>query len=153
MYEVRGWSVRHAAFMERLYEGFSRLFLGLATLWRLIGHQHLEAPFAAVERHAKGFLFDCRMCGHCVLSSTGMACPMNCPKDLRNGPCGGVRPDGGCEIEPAMRCVWVEAWEVRRTMRHNVALGAAPLDYRLRGTSSWLREAREARRKSEDADR
>nr|WP_245947992.1 methylenetetrahydrofolate reductase C-terminal domain-containing protein [Halomonas montanilacus] len=29
------------------------------------------------------------MCGQCILSSTGMSCPMNCPKSLRNGPCGG----------------------------------------------------------------
>ena len=48
----------------------------------------------------KGLLFDCRMCGQCVLSSTGMSCPMNCPKSLRNGPCGGVRADGNCEVKP-----------------------------------------------------
>ena len=51
------------------------------------------------------------MCGQCVLHSTGMTCPMNCPKTLRNGPCGGVRPDGHCEVKPEMRCVWVKAVE------------------------------------------
>ena len=50
------------------------------------------------------------MCGQCVLSSTGMSCPMNCPKTLRNGPCGGVRANGHCEVKPEMRCVWVEAY-------------------------------------------
>ena len=71
------------------------------------------APAAAVERSVKGLLFDCQMCGQCVLSSTGMSCPMNCPKQLRNGPCGGVRADGHCEVKPEMRCVWVQAWEGR----------------------------------------
>ena len=46
----------------------------------------LEKPVAAVERAVKGLLFDCQMCGCCVLSSTGLSCPMNCPKNLRNGP-------------------------------------------------------------------
>ena len=32
----------------------------------------------------------CRMCGQCALPVTGYACPMTCPKQLRNGPCGGV---------------------------------------------------------------
>jgi hypothetical protein len=36
-----------------------------------------------------------------------MSCPMNCPKSIRNGPCGGVRLNGHCEIKPEMRCVWV----------------------------------------------
>jgi len=52
---------------------------------------------SAVEHAIKKPVFGCRMCGQCVLHDTGMTCPMTCPKELRNGPCGGVRPDGRCE--------------------------------------------------------
>jgi len=103
---------------------------------------------AATERAVKGLLFDCKMCGRCVLSSTGMSCPMNCPKQLRNGPCGGVRANGNCEVKPEMRCVWVEAW--RGAERIPGGLEAiqqvqAPVDRRLEGTSAWLRVVREKR--------
>ena len=80
------------------------------------------------------------MCGQCVLHSTGMTCPMNCPKQLRNGPCGGVRPDGGCEVKPEMRCVWLKAGSARAKLP--LGRGAfnhlrPPVDNRLWGTSSW----------------
>ena len=65
-------------------------------------------PLALVEAAVKKPVFGCQMCGQCVLHSTGMTCPMNCPKTLRNGPCGGVRPDGNCEVDPEMRCVWLK---------------------------------------------
>ena len=94
MYAVRRWSVRHAKGLERLYRGFERTMIALDPLWRRIGYARLEQPVEAVERAVKGLLFDCQMCGCCVLSSTGLSCPMNCPKNLRNGPCGGVRSDG-----------------------------------------------------------
>ena len=68
-------------------------------------------PLALIEAAVKKPVFGCQMCGQCVLHSTGMTCPMNCPKTLRNGPCGGVRPDGHCEVKPEMRCVWVKAVE------------------------------------------
>ena len=55
-------------------------------------------PLALVEAAVKKPIWGCQMCGQCVLHSTGMTCPMNCPKMLRNGPCGGVRPDGNCEV-------------------------------------------------------
>ena len=77
-----------------------------APILARIGFARLERPAAALEAGVKGLLFDCRMCGDCVLSKTGMSCPMNCPKALRNGPCGGVRSDGNCEVYPDMRCVW-----------------------------------------------
>jgi hypothetical protein len=71
---------------------------------------------------------------------------MNCPKSLRNGPCGGVRPDGGCEVIPAMRCVWVEAWDGAQRMDEGMVITVVqdPLDQRLAQTSSWLRVTRES---------
>ena len=51
-------------------------------------------PLTLVEAAVKKPVFGCKLCGQCVLHSTGMTCPMTCPKQLRNGPCGGVRPDG-----------------------------------------------------------
>ncbi|MEX2296365.1 MAG: methylenetetrahydrofolate reductase C-terminal domain-containing protein, partial [Dongiaceae bacterium] len=111
MYTVRLWSVRHAGGLERVYALFERTLVFASPLLRRIGWQQLEKPVAFVERNVKGFLFDCQMCGRCVLSSTGMSCPMNCPKNLRNGPCGGVRENGHCEVKPEMRCVWVQGWQ------------------------------------------
>ena len=98
------------------------------------------------EKIVKGFLFDCRMCGQCALSDTGMSCPMNCPKSLRNGPCGGVRPNGNCEVEPDMPCVWVQAWTGSQMMAGGDAIQKvqAPVDHSLKGTSSWLRVTSEA---------
>jgi hypothetical protein len=140
MYAVRLWSVRHAGLLAGVYAGFERLLRRAGPLLRRIGYERLEAPVATVERGVKGLLFDCRMCGQCVLGSTGLSCPMNCPKSLRNGPCGGVRPDGMCEVVPAMRCVWVEAWRGSRRMAGGDAIMAVqkPVDYRLWGRSAWL---------------
>ena len=131
--------------MNTFYRGFEAVLVALHPLWELIGYGRLERPVAAVERGVKGLLFDCRMCGQCILSSTGMSCPMNCPKQLRNGPCGGVRANGHCEVVPAMRCVWVDAWEGSRRMRAGKTafrIVQTPVDRRLAGKSSWLRVAR-----------
>ena len=142
---VRLWSIRRARGLERLYDGFERALIALAPLLSRIGYARLERPVAAVERAVKGALFDCRMCGQCVLSSTGMSCPMNCPKNLRNGPCGGVRGDGGCEVYPEMPCVWVQAYEGSRRMRRGdrITTVQPAIDHRLKGSSTWLSLARE----------
>jgi hypothetical protein len=145
VYAVRRWSVRHARFLESLYRVFGSALERLDPVWQWCGYSRIEKPMVAVERTVKEFLFDCRMCGRCVLSSTGMSCPMNCPKQLRNGPCGGVREGGYCEIKPEMRCVWVEAWEGSGRMREGDAINTVqlPVDQSLQGSSSWLRAARE----------
>ena len=70
---------------------------------------------------------------------------MNCPKKMRNGPCGGVRADGACEVDPRMQCVWVLAWDgARRLDDEQVPLQAVqpPVDHQLIGRSAWLREVR-----------
>jgi hypothetical protein len=140
-YTIRLWSVRNSRLLEWLYGRLARLFLLLHPLWKLVGYNRAEAPVKFVERRVKGLLFDCRMCGQCILSSTGMSCPMNCPKQLRNGPCGGVRANGHCEVEPDMPCVWVQAWNGATRMREGVANLMAvqkPVDQSLRETSAWL---------------
>jgi len=145
MYRARLWSVRHARPLEAFYQRVEKILIRLHPLFERIGYQRLEQPVAATEKVVKGFLFDCRMCGRCVLSSTGMSCPMNCPKNMRNGPCGGVRPDGFCEVKPDMRCVWVEAWKGSQRMREGASIESVQiqLDWRLQGSSAWLRVARE----------
>ena len=146
MYPVRLWSTRHARGLETLYQAFERALVALDPLWRRIGYERLERPVAAVERAIKGVLFDCQMCGQCALSDTGMSCSMNCPKSMRNGPCGGVRADGFCEVKPSMRCVWVEAWDGSQRMRRGrdaIHVVRPAVDRRFSGTSSWLRIARE----------
>ena len=146
MYRMREWSVCHASALSRIYGWLESLLVRLDPLWRAVGHERLEKPFAAVERTVKGFLFDCQMCGDCVLSSTGMSCPMNCPKHLRNGPCGGVRENGNCEVIPAMKCVWVAAYEGSQNIPGGVQAMRViqfAVDRRLSGTSSWLRVVRD----------
>jgi len=146
MRAVRHWSVRHARGLETCYRAFERVVAALHPVWQRIGYARVERPVAAVERVVKGFLFDCTMCGQCVLGATGMSCPMNCPKELRNGPCGGVRDDGQCEVDPDMKCVWVEAIAGSARMRYgNAAVHVVQLavDRRLAGRSSWLAVARD----------
>ena len=74
------------------------------------------------------------------LPVTGYACPMTCPKQLRNGPCGGVGADGSCEVFPDTRCVWLVAHErAERAGRvADLLLLQRPVDHRRWGESSWL---------------
>jgi hypothetical protein len=100
----------------------------------------MRKAIVLLERVTKEAIWDCRMCGQCILHSTGLSCPMRCPKNLRNGPCGGVLQDGGCEVVPEMRCVWVEAWEGSRRLplwRDHMLHVEPPVDWRLQETSSW----------------
>ena len=145
MYWLRKWSVRHSRLLEGVYAGVEKSLLAAAPLINRIGHERLETPVAAVEKVVKGALFDCQMCGQCALSSTGMSCPMNCPKTIRNGPCGGVREDGFCEVKPEMRCVWVEAWKGAGQMKNggDIANVQFPVNYQLKGKSSWLKVVRD----------
>ncbi|WP_409432992.1 methylenetetrahydrofolate reductase C-terminal domain-containing protein [Litorimonas sp. RW-G-Af-16] len=147
MYRMRHWSVRHSRFMEGLYNAVNPTILFvLRGITKVFGTK-LDKPITAAEAGLKGFLFDCQMCGNCALSKTGMSCPMNCPKTIRNGPCGGVRANGMCEVKPEMRCVWVNAWDGAERMKNSEAIKEIEfaVDYRDKGKSSWLKLAREGK--------
>jgi len=104
-------------------------------------HKRALRLVTVVERKAKEAAFDCRMCGQCILHSTGLTCPMRCPKELRNGPCGGVRRDGSCEVYPDRPCVWALAWRRSQRLplwRSDIHHLQPPVDRRLEGTSSWV---------------
>jgi hypothetical protein len=151
MRSARRWATRQAGLLETVFDLVDPILRALHPIWRGIGYKRLERPAAAIEALFKKPLFDCQMCGRCQIGASGMTCPMNCPKSMRNGPCGGVRPDGNCEIEPAMPCVWVEAWQGSQRMRGSERISALQpaADHSLTGTSSWLRHIREGREAAE----
>jgi len=151
VYKFRQWSVSHSKRLESFYYIFEPVIVKLHPLWNAIGYGLMEKPVSVVEKAVKGFMFDCQMCGHCVLSSTGMSCPMNCPKSIRNGPCGGVRLNGNCEIKPEMRCVWVEAWRGSRQMKNSEGIRKqqVPVNFTYKGSSSWMRVVKDEVQKHE----
>jgi len=99
-----------------------------------------ERLFTAAESLIKEHIFGCRMCGQCAIPITGYACPMTCPKQLRNGPCGGVGQDGSCEVYSQLRCVWLTAIERATSQGHcaDLLLVQRPVDHRLWGQSAWI---------------
>lgn len=135
------WLRDHPRLLEVLYRLTRWLFLRIDPLFARIGYHRVERWIRLPEELLKVVAFDCRMCGQCILHSTGMTCPMTCPKNLRNGPCGGVRPNGHCEVIPEMTCVWVEAYERSLKMRQfggELLVIQPPVNRRLEGTSAWI---------------
>ena len=135
------WLKNHPKLLEAAYELTKRLIKVSYPLLRRVAPRRSERLMIWSEELLKGYVFNCQMCGQCILHSTGMTCPMNCPKNLRNGPCGGVRANGHCEVIPEMPCVWVQAWERSQSMllyRNEMALVQPPVDRSLQGSSSWI---------------
>lgn len=135
------WLRDRPHWLERAYQAIDWLFQKLDPLIAHLGYRRVETVLTPVEDLSKKILFDCRMCGQCILHSTGMTCPMTCPKNLRNGPCGGVRANGHCEVKPEMRCVWVEAYERSRKMPvfgEELLQVQPPVNRELQGDSAWI---------------
>jgi methylenetetrahydrofolate reductase (NADPH) len=93
---------------------------------------------AAIERALKGAIWGCRMCGNCLLQETAFICPMECPKGLRNGPCGGSTPEH-CYVDPTRPCIWYKIYERAEKMGRLDRLMEVlpPLDWDKTGTSAF----------------
>jgi len=64
---------------------------------------------------------------------------MTCPKNLRNGPCGGTL-NGQCEVIPDRPCVWVKVYERAQAANRvdDLKLYIPPRNRALQGTSSYI---------------
>ena len=99
------------------------------------------AVAAAVERFelaVKKPMFGCQACGNCVLGDMEYVCPQTCPKQMRNGPCGGTL-FGRCEVVD-QPCIWVSVWDRAKAADRVDALKVyvPPPNRSLSGTSSWI---------------
>jgi hypothetical protein len=152
MYSLRRFASKHSKAYEVVYKFVEPPILASLTWLNKVAGDRFDKPITWMEKHTKGALFDCQMCGNCVLSKTGMTCPMNCPKTIRNGPCGGVRANGNCEVKPEMKCVWVEAWGGASKMRNpqEIELVQFAVDRSHQGSSAWIRLAKERDKEKQD---
>jgi methylenetetrahydrofolate reductase (NADPH) len=97
-----------------------------------------KRALAKIELAIKGPLFGCRMCGNCLLQETAFICPMECPKGLRNGPCGGSTPEK-CYVDESRPCIWYKIYERSFKLgRESLLLEVLPpMDWKKTGTDSW----------------
>ncbi|MEI6050552.1 MAG: methylenetetrahydrofolate reductase C-terminal domain-containing protein [Bacteroidota bacterium] len=103
---------------------------------------------AKTELCIKGPLFGCRMCGNCLLQETAFICPMECPKGMRNGPCGGVTPEKKCYVDETRKCIWYTIYKrALKTGREEILLEVLPpLDWDKVGTETWGDVVRQIRK-------
>jgi methylenetetrahydrofolate reductase (NADPH) len=119
------------------------LFKMLRPMARFIdGSSALSRVLGFKEHVAKVILYNCLNCGDCALIDAAYLCPVSqCPKNQRNGPCGGSR-DAWCEVYPGeKKCIWVRAYGRLKGNRKESTIGeyiVPPVDWRLWQTSSWL---------------
>jgi methylenetetrahydrofolate reductase (NADPH) len=102
-------------------------------------HPALSHAFERFEYLSKKEIFGCKNCGNCVLGSMEYVCPQTCPKQMRNGPCGGTN-HGACEVIPEQPCIWVKVMERAEASNDIEGLKTfiPPPDRGLTGTASWL---------------
>jgi len=93
---------------------------------------------AKIEIAIKGPLFGCRMCGNCLLQETALICPMECPKGLRNGPCGGSTPER-CYVDESRPCIWYKIYDRSFKLGREALLLEVlpPMDWEKAGTEAW----------------
>jgi methylenetetrahydrofolate reductase (NADPH) len=90
------------------------------------------------EKIVKGPLWGCRMCGNCLLQETAFICPMECPKGMRNGPCGGSTPEA-CYVDKTRPCIWYEIYNRSFKMGRQEKLMEVlpPMDWEKTGGETW----------------
>jgi methylenetetrahydrofolate reductase (NADPH) len=126
-----------------LFNPESIVFKSMRPVAKAIDGSHTpKHVFEDAEHIAKVVLFDCQNCGDCGLFDVAFLCPTSqCPKNQRNGPCGGSN-EGWCEVYPNERqCIWVRAYSRLKGHHEEDTIGeyiVPPNDWSLQYTASWL---------------
>ena len=107
---ARRWIQDRPRAFEIFWQVAEWTLLRLDPLFARLGYDRAARVILPFEDLGKKLIFDCQTCGQCILHSTGMTCPMTCPKGLRNGLCGGAHPES-CEVEPSRPCTWYRIYE------------------------------------------
>ena len=102
----------------------------------------MEKIFHGLEHLTKVIIYDCKDCGDCALIDVAYLCPMSqCPKNQRNGACGGSC-NGWCEVFPCKKqCVYVRAYARLKKHGEEEQLEknmVPPCNWDLYQTSSWI---------------
>ncbi|MGI6119398.1 MAG: methylenetetrahydrofolate reductase C-terminal domain-containing protein [Desulfosporosinus sp.] len=119
-----------------------RLFPVMRSIYRAAeGKKKTEKKLHVAEHFLKVLMFDCKDCGDCAILDLAYLCPMSqCPKNQRNGACGGSL-DGWCEVYPKeKKCVWVRAYARLKKYGEEASLDfpiVPPANWNLYQTSSW----------------
>ena len=111
----------------------------LVNLFRWVDKRPIVSR--GVERFefaVKSPLFGCQTCGNCVLGQMEYVCPQTCPKNMRNGPCGGTK-NGQCEVVDKP-CIWTNVFERAKSAgrMEYLKIYIPPPTRALKGTSSWI---------------
>ncbi|MHB1133702.1 MAG: methylenetetrahydrofolate reductase C-terminal domain-containing protein [Chloroflexota bacterium] len=122
-------------------EGTLGFLLGKLLYRATDGHARVTAALHGAEQLAKGPLFDCQDCGDCSLPEIAYLCPQSqCAKNQRNGPCGGSRAGGLCEVWDDKQCIWVRAYNRLKPYgeeQNILSRRAVVKNGNLQGTSAW----------------
>jgi len=137
--------IGYSAFQMLHHLAFTKegaLFRPMRALAKIVDGSALESAYTKCEQIIKGLTNDCRHCGDCAMLDMAYLCPMSqCPKNQRNGPCGGSY-EGWCEAYPNQRkCIYVLAYERLKAHGADQSLGedlVPPVNYDLNETSSWI---------------
>ncbi|MEI9811142.1 MAG: methylenetetrahydrofolate reductase C-terminal domain-containing protein [Acidobacteriota bacterium] len=91
------------------HEDGIRRSIGKAVMKWIDSSPSRAESFEQMELSFKKDAFGCQNCGNCILGEMEYVCRW-CPKNLRNGPCGGPL-NGMCEVTPEQPCIWVSVYE------------------------------------------
>ncbi|MCX5850238.1 MAG: methylenetetrahydrofolate reductase C-terminal domain-containing protein [Deltaproteobacteria bacterium] len=125
-----------------MLEPGKKLYGLMKGIYRKVEGSKMENTFHRLEHLIKVVLFDCKDCGDCALIDVAYLCPMSqCPKNQRNGACGGSFK-GWCEVYPGKKqCIYVRAYARLKKHGEEAQLEkdiVPPCNWDLYQTSSWI---------------